>query len=348
MSTDPPATSAAPGGPGQGDPAPVGGSAPSAPPAGPPPAAPLPVRVAGRTPLARFWANPGVRVAVVLLALVGVAAAVGPLLLPAGYEYPTPVQLSPPSRAHWLGTDINGRDLLCRVLLGARVSLVVGLAGALVSFFIGTGYGLVAGYAGGRVDGFMMRAVDVIYSVPRLIFIIILINVVEGRFHGWLQGLVGGSDSAAVRALPGYSKTLILIITLGLVEWLTMARVVRGQVLVLKNMQFVTAARSLGQSHAKILLRHLLPNLTGIIAVYLTLTIPAVILDESVLSYLGLGVDASQSSWGTLLSDGAQAINPIKSSWWLLVFPAAVMSATLLALNFLGDGLRDALDPRSK
>ena len=323
---------------------PIGGSGPSAPPAGAPVAG---VR-ARRTPGARFWANPGVRVAVVLLALVAAGAVGGPLLLPDRYQYPTPAQLSPPSPAHWLGTDLNGRDLLYRVFIGARISLAVGLAGALISFFIGTSYGLVAGYAGGRTDGLMMRAVDVLYSIPRLIFIIILINVVEGRFHGWLQATLGASGWAGLRALPGYSKTVILIITLGLVEWLTMARVVRGQVLVLRNLQFVTAARSLGQSHVKILLRHLLPNLTGIIAVYLTLTIPAVILDESFLSYLGLGVDASQSSWGTLLSDGAQAINPIRSSWWLLVFPAAVMSATLLALNFLGDGLRDALDPRSE
>ena len=268
--------------------------------------------------------------------------------MPQSYERPTPAQLSVPSAAHWMGTDLNGRDLLYRVFIGARISLIVGLAGALISLFVGTTYGLVAGYSGGRTDSVMMRGVDVIYAIPRLIFIIILINVVEFRFRGWLQTIFGNSPIQSLRALPGYAKTVILILSLGLVEWLTMARIVRGQVLVLKNMQFVTAARSLGQSHAMILWRHLLPNLTGIIAVYLTLTIPAVILDESFLSYLGLGVDASQASWGTLLSDGAQAINPIKSSWWLLVFPAVIMSATLLALNFLGDGLRDALDPRQK
>ncbi len=283
-----------------------------------------------------------------ILVLVGGSALFGPVVMPARYQSPTPLQLAPPSFAHWLGTDLNGRDQLYRVFIGARISLAVGLAGALISFFIGTTYGLVSGYVGGRVDAVMMRAVDVIYSIPRLIFIIILINIVEQPFHAWLQGKIAGSSSEAWRALPGYSKTLILILSLGLVEWLTMARIVRGQTLVLKNLQFVTAARSLGQTHRKILTRHLLPNLTGIIAVYLTLTIPAVILDESFLSYLGLGVDASQASWGTLLSDGAQAVNPIKSSWWLLVFPAAVMSGTLLALNFLGDGLRDALDPRGK
>ena len=303
---------------------------------------------AGSTPAERFWRHPAVKSAVGILALVGVCAVVGPALLPVHDQFPTGQQLTAPSFTHWLGTDLNGRDQLYRVLIGARISLVVGLAGALISFFVGTTYGLVAGYAGGRTDAFMMRVVDVIYSIPRLIFIIILINVAERPFHGWLLGTLGGVRSESLRDLANYSKTLILILSLGLIEWLTMARIVRGQVLVLKNMPFVTAARSLGQSHAKVLTRHLLPNLTGIIAVYLTLTIPAVILDESFLSYLGLGVDASQASWGTLLSDGAQAVNPIRSSWWLLVFPAVAMSATLLALNFLGDGLRDAFDPREK
>jgi peptide/nickel transport system permease protein/oligopeptide transport system permease protein len=303
---------------------------------------------ARRSPVRVFLSGPAVRLSIAIILLVVAGAALGPLFLPAAYQAPTALQLSPPSAAHWLGTDLNGRDLLYRVFIGARISLIVGLAGALVSLFIGTAYGLVAGYAGGGTDTAMMRAVDVIYAIPRLIFIIILINVVEFRFRGWLQGVFGNSPLLFLRALPSYSKTVILILSLGLVEWLTMARIVRGQVLVLKNLPFVTAARGIGQSHSKILWHHLLPNLTGIIAVYLTLTIPAVILDESFLSYLGLGVDASQASWGTLLSDGAQAVNPIKSSWWLLVFPASILSATLLALNFLGDGLRDALDPRSR
>lgn len=328
------------------DPASLASSAPVPAVAGSAPVSAM--RAASSSPLTRFWCNPAVRVAVLILLLVGGSALVGPLLLPARDRSPTPLQLAPPSLAHWLGTDLNGRDQLYRVLIGARISLAVGLAGALISFFIGTTYGLVSGYIGGRTAAVLMRAVDVIYSIPRLIFIIILINIVEQPFHAWLQGKVAGSPSETLRSLPSYSKTLILILSLGLVEWLTMARIVRGQTLVLKNLPFVTAARSLGQTHFKILTRHLLPNLTGIIAVYLTLTIPAVILDESFLSYLGLGVDASQASWGTLLSDGAQAVNPIRSSWWLLVFPAAVMSGTLLALNFLGDGLRDALDPRGK
>ncbi len=324
----------------------VGGSAPEAVPDSPAPAAGA-LR-APRSAWAVFLRNPAVRASLAIVMLVMLSAVFGPALLPAADERPTAAQMVGPSTAHWLGTDLNGRDLLYRVFIGARISLVVGLAGALVSLFVGTTFGLVAGYTGGRTDAVMMRFVDVIYAIPRLIFIIILINVVEFRFRGWLQQIFGNSPIHSLRGLPGYSKTVILILSLGLVEWLTMARIVRGQVLTLKNLQFVTAARSLGQTHTKIITRHLLPNLTGIIAVYLTLTIPAVILDESFLSYLGLGVDASQASWGTLLSDGAQAINPIKSSWWLLVFPAAIMSATLLALNFLGDGLRDALDPRQK
>ncbi len=309
---------------------------------------PVALRGGQRSAGARFWANPAVRASVAILVAVVALAVVGPFCMPSAYQQPGPAQLAQPSFAHWLGTDLNGRDQLYRVFLGARISLLVGLAGALVSLFVGTSYGLVSGYAGGRVDGFMMRTVDVVYSIPRLIFVIVIVNIVEARFRGWLQGIFGGSSSQFLRTLPDYTKTIILIVSLGLVEWLTMARIIRGQVLVLKNTQFVTAARSLGQTHFKILTRHLLPNLSGIIAVYLTLTIPAIILDESFLSYLGLGVDASQASWGTLLSDGSQAVNPIKSSWWLLVFPAFIMSATLLALNFLGDGLRDAFDPKSQ
>lgn len=332
---------------------PAGGASPSGAAPAPVPdtafaAVPPTLRAGQRSAGARFLANPAVRVSMVIITVVVGLALAGPFFMPSAYQFPSPVQLAQPSFSHWLGTDLNGRDQLYRVFIGARISLMVGLAGALVSLLVGTSYGLVAGYAGGKIDGAMMRTVDVIYSIPRLIFVIVIVNIVEFRFRGWLQGMFGNSSIGFLRTLPDYTKTIILIISLGLVEWLTMARIIRGQVLVLKNMQFVTAARSLGQTHLKILTRHLLPNLTGIIAVYLTLTIPAIILDESFLSYLGLGVDASQASWGTLLSDGSQAVNPIKSNWWLLVFPAFIMSATLLALNFLGDGLRDAFDPKSR
>ena len=185
----------------------------------------------------------------------------------------------------------------------------------------------------------MMRFVDILYSVPRLIFILIAISAFNKQLQTFAAGL--GWDW-----LVQSSQIAILILTLGVIEWLTMARIVRGQVLSLKTRQFVTAAHALGQSHVKILLRHLLPNLLGVILIYLTLTIPAVIIDESFLSFLGLGIQAPQASWGSLLADGAGAINPLKSFWWLLVFPAAAMSVTLLALNFLGDAMRDAFDPR--
>ena len=250
-------------------------------------------------------------------------------------------QYAPPSSEHPFGTDVNGRDAFARVIEGARISLIVGFSGAFIALFVGTTYGMISGYVGGRTDALMMRFVEILYTIPRLIIIILVTFIFDRHFKTWL-------NDVGLPGLVGYSKIIILIISLGLIEWLTMARIVRGQVLALKSQQFVLAARSLGQSHTRIILRHLLPNLLGIVIIYLTLTIPAVILDESFLSFLGLGVQAPQASWGSLLSEGAQVINPVKSYWWLLLFPALVMSMTLLALNFLGDALRDALDPRAK
>lgn len=276
-----------------------------------------------------------------VLAGLALAATFGPMLLPASYAFPSELQYAPPSWAHPFGTDLNGRDLLYRVLTGARVSLVVGICGAFVSLVIGTAYGLIAGYAGGRVDDLMMRFVDTAYSIPRLIFVLVLVNA----FNRSLQNF------AAARGwqdLVDYSSIVILIVSLSLIEWFSMARVVRGQVLALKSRQFVTAARALGQSHPLILLRHLLPNLIGVIIVYLTLTIPAVIIDESFLSFLGLGIQAPHASLGSLLSDGVAAINPVRNLSWMIIFPALAMALTLLALNFLGDALRDILDPRGR
>ncbi|MGH8048827.1 MAG: ABC transporter permease [Chthoniobacterales bacterium] len=289
--------------------------------------------------LQRLRRSPVILVCTAILALLALAAIFGPMFFPPGYAQVGPLQYAPPSWAHPFGTDLNGRDLLYRVLTGARVSLLVGFCGAALNLIIGTAYGLVSGYAGGRVDGAMMRLVDILYSIPRLIFVLVLINA----FNRHLQ------DFAAARGinwLVDYSSIVILILSLGIIEWLTMARIVRGQVLALKTRQFVTAAHALGQSHVQILIRHLLPNLLGVIIIYLTLTIPAVIIDESFLSFLGLGVQPPQASLGSLLSDGATAINPVRNLWWMLVFPSAVMALTLLALNFLGDALHDILDPR--
>ena len=294
-----------------------------------------------RSPWLKVRKNPAAVVSAIVLASIALGAILGPLLAPAGAGEVTPNSFLPPSSQHLFGTDLNGRDLLYRVLLGARISLLVGVIGASISFVVGIIYGMIAGYLGGRVDSVMMRFVDVLYSIPRLIFLLVLISALDPllRRQMEIQGL---------QEFIGYSKIILLIVSLGLTEWLTMARIIRGQVLNLKSQQFVLAARSIGQNHTNIILKHLLPNLVGVALVYLTLTVPAVILDESFLSFLGTGIQAPLSSWGLLLSDAAQVINPVKGYWWLLVFPAIAMSLTLVALNFLGDGLRDAFDPRQR
>jgi peptide/nickel transport system permease protein/oligopeptide transport system permease protein len=223
-----------------------------------------------------------------------------------------------------------------------------------VSLVIGGTYGMISGYAGGRVDGAMMRLVDIMNSVPSLLYVMILIAAFDGYFKAGLDGVRLWSQERGWGFLEGiaqdlipYSRIAILVLSLGLVQWLTMARIVRGQVLVLKELAFVTAARSMGQRGWAILWKHLWPNQITIVLTYLTLTIPAVIRDESFLTFLGLGIEDPAASWGSLHKDGAQVINTLDSKWWLLLFPATLMSASLLALNFLGDGLRDAFDPRS-
>ena len=260
----------------------------------------------------RLRRNPVAIVAIVILATVLSFAVFGLQIFHLDPHATSDAQYSPPSAAHPFGTDVNGRDSFARVLEGARISLLVGFCGAFISLFVGTAYGLISGYTGGRTDALMMRFVEILYAIPRLIIIILVTFIFDRHFKTWL-------NTAGMTGLVGYSKIIILIFSLGLIEWLTMARIVRGQVLALKSQQFVLAARALGQSHTNIIIRHLLPNLIGIVIIYLTLTIPAVILDESFLSFLGLGVQAPQASWGSLLSEGAQVINPVKK---LLVAPA--------------------------
>ena len=276
--------------------------------------------------------------ALAVLFFVALMAVLGPGTFGIDAHSPSRNQFQQPDWHHIFGTDVNGRDVFGRVLEGARISLLVGLSGAAVSFFIGTAYGLVAGYAGGRTDAAMMRFVEILYAVPRLIIIIIAIFRFDPILRDWLADFWGGR-------LLGYSKVIILVFSLGVIEWLTMARIVRGQVLVLKSQQFTLAARSLGQSHYRILVRHLLPNLLGVVVVYLTLTIPAVILDESFLSFLGLGIQAPQASWGSMLT-GAQDL--LRQAPLLALMPGVMIFLTVIAFNFLGDGLQEALDPRNE
>lgn len=254
----------------------------------------------------------------VLLGL-GLGAVLAPWIAPYPYDRTNlPYGARPPSWAHPLGTDELGRDLLTRLLWGGRVSLAVGVLGTGVSLTIGLAYGATAGYLGGRTDQVMMRVVDVLYGLPYMFFVIILM-VVVGR------------------------NVVNLFVALGAVQWLTMARIVRGQVLSLRAQDFVLGARALGAGPGRILARHLLPNAAGPVVVYATLTVPAVMLQEAFLSFLGLGVQPPMASWGSLAAEGAAAMDVYP---WLIVFPGLALSLTLLALNFLGDGLRDALDPQ--
>ncbi len=222
-----------------------------------------------------------------------------------------------PSWAHWLGTDLLGRDMVARVIYGGRISILVGLVGTLVSLVIGVTYGAVSGYAGGKLDEFLMRVVDILYSLPYIFLVILL--------------------------LVFFSKSLLMLfVALGAVPWLTMARLVRGQVLSIKNQNFVEAARALGANDARVIFGHVVPNTLGPVIVYATLTIPAIILQEAFLSFLGLGVQPPDASWGVLVSEGAGMLTFFP---WLVLFPGLALALTLFAFNFLGDGLRDALDP---
>ena len=255
---------------------------------------------------------------VILIAL-ALACAAGPIFSQSYEEQNLDLGAVPPGSLHWLGTATLGRDLLARVLYGGRISITVGLVATFVALAIGVTYGAVAGFLGGKVDTVMMRLVDILYALPFAIFVILLM-VFFGR------------------------NIFLLFFAIGAVEWLTMARIVRGQVMSIKKMEFIEAARALGLGRRRIIFRHLIPNVLGPVIVYTTLTIPAVMLLEAFLSFLGLGVQAPMSSWGVLIKDGSEKMEEF---WWLLVFPGALFSLTLFSLNFLGDGLRVALDGRA-
>lgn len=279
----------------------------------------------------RLLNNRAAMASIIILALVALLAILAPLLSPFAYDEVNydiiacapswwPAQAACTAPGHLFGTDAIGRDLFVRVLFGARVSLAVGLVATLVSLVIGVLYGATAGYLGGRIDGLMMRFVDVLYSLPFIFFVIILMVMFDRNF-------------------------ILLFVAIGAVEWLTMARIVRGQTLSLKQKEFIEAARAGGVSPFGIITRHVIPNVVGPVMVYVTLTVPGVILTESFLSFLGLGIQEPLTSWGVLISDGA---DQMETAPWMLLFPALFMAVTLFCFNFVGDGLRDALDPKDR
>jgi oligopeptide transport system permease protein len=270
----------------------------------------------------RLLRNRGAVAGMIVLGALVAAAIVGPHLTPYAYDEvnKTDVWLAPLRHGHLLGTDALGRDLLARLLTGLRVSLAIGVVATFVSLVIGVAWGAVAGFVGGRLDEVMMRFVDVLYSLP-FIFFVILLMVTFG------------------------SNIVLIFVAIGAVEWLTMSRIVRGQTLTLKHKEFVEAARAAGLRQGGIIARHIVPNLLGPVVVYVTLTIPAVILAESFLSFLGLGVQPPMASLGALIANGAQ---DMELAPWLLVFPSVVMVVTLMSFNFIGDGLRDAIDPKDR
>ncbi|HEX6143252.1 MAG TPA: ABC transporter permease subunit [Geminicoccaceae bacterium] len=271
----------------------------------------------------RLLRNRAAVVSMVVLGVIAIMAASAPLLSPYAVDEIFWERIGAPpdfEHGHWFGTDGNGRDLFVRTLYGARVSLTVGVLATLVSLVIGVTWGAIAGWYGGAVDGVMMRIVDIMYSLPFMFFVILLM-VVFGR------------------------NIVLLFVALGAVEWLTMARIVRGQTLSVKGREFVEAARAAGVRNRTIIRRHIIPNVLGPVVVYMTLTVPQVILIESFLSFLGLGVQEPLTSWGVLISEGAQQM---EAAPWMLIFPASFLAITLFCFNFIGDGLRDALDPRDR
>ena len=289
-------------------------------------AMPLAVPIKGRSlwddARRRLLRNRAALGGMIVLAVLTIASLIGPSLLPFAFDAvnKADVWVAPLTNGHLLGTDALGRDQLARLLMGLRVSLAIGFVATLVSLVIGVVWGAVAGFVGGPVDELMMRIVDVLYSLP-FIFFVILLMVTFG------------------------SNIILIFVAIGAVEWLTMSRIVRGQTMSLKQKEFIEAARAAGLTQGAIIGRHIIPNLLGPVVVYVTLTIPAVILAESFLSFLGMGVQPPMASLGALIAGGAQ---DMELAWWLLLFPALTMVVTLMSFNFIGDGLRDALDPKDR
>jgi oligopeptide transport system permease protein len=271
----------------------------------------------------RFLRNRAAIVSLGVLTLICLACVIGPWVLPHAFDSADWEAMSfPPSltNAHYWGTDDAGRDLLVRCLIGGRISLTVGLLATISSVTLGIVWGATAGFVGGKVDAFMMRIVDMMYAIPYLLIAILLVTILGREFY-------------------------LVVLTITVFSWMDMARVVRGQTLSLRSMEYVEAARSIGVSTPRIIFRHIVPNLLGVVVIYTTVTVPGVILTESVLSFLGLGIQEPMTSWGVLIQDGAKTMEVTP---WILLFPAALLSVTLYCFNYIGDGLRDALDPKER
>ena len=281
----------------------------------------------GRSPWmdarSRFARNKAAVFSLVLLGLITLACIVGPWLLPNAYDsadWSAMSQAPAWANFHWFGTDESGRDLLVRCLIGGRISLMVGFLATLTSASIGIAWGATAGFLGGKIDALMMRMVDMMYAVPYLLIAILMVTLLGRAFY-------------------------LVVITITVFSWMDMARVVRGQTLSLRSREFVEAARAIGVPTHRIIFQHIVPNLLGIVVIYTTVTVPGVILTESVLSFLGLGIQEPMTSWGVLIHDGTAVM---EISPWILLFPAGLLSATLYCFNYIGDGLRDALDPKDR
>ena len=271
----------------------------------------------------RFMRNRAAVVSLVMLALIAIACVVGPWVLPHAFDSADWDLMNHPPTAkngHFWGTDDAGRDLLVRCLIGGRISLAVGLLGTLASVSIGIVWGATAGFLGGKVDAIMMRIVDMMYAIPYLLIAILMVTILGREFY-------------------------LVVLTITVFSWMDMARVVRGQTLSLRSMEYVEAARAMGVSTSRIIFAHIVPNLLGIVMIYTTITVPGVILTESVLSFLGLGIQEPMTSWGVLIEDGTKVM---EVSPWILLFPGALLSVTLYCFNFIGDGMRDALDPKDR